>query len=153
MWKVTRVKLSRIISRFLGWAAGRKGWKKSRIRRAGKIRKFRVFNVNWLINFSAVLSLGCGMHSLYWQRVDSAAARGGLVPWPWVESRPPALGAWSLSHQPTRDQAEVSQKFSLWLLLLSCFSRVRLCVTPWTAAHQAPPSTGFSRQEYWSGLP
>ena len=39
------------------------------------------------------------------------------------------------------------------LLLLSCFSRVRLCVTPQTAAHQAPPSLGFSRQEYWSGLP
>ena len=32
-------------------------------------------------------------------------------------------------------------------------SRVRLFVTPWTAAHQAPPSMGFSRQEYWSGSP
>ena len=39
------------------------------------------------------------------------------------------------------------------LLLLSCFSRVRLCAAPWTAAYQAPPSMGFSRQEYWSGLP
>ena len=39
------------------------------------------------------------------------------------------------------------------LLLLSCFSRVRLCVTPQTAAHQAPPSLGFPRQEHWSGLP
>ena len=39
------------------------------------------------------------------------------------------------------------------LLLLSRFSRVRLCVTPKTAAHQAPPSLGFSRQEYWSGVP
>ena len=39
------------------------------------------------------------------------------------------------------------------LLLLSCFSRVRLCATPQTAAHQAPPSLGFSRQEHWSGLP
>ena len=39
------------------------------------------------------------------------------------------------------------------LLLLSRFSRVQLCVTPQTAAHQAPPSLGFSRQEYWSGLP
>ena len=42
--------------------------------------------------------------------------------------------------------------------LLQCvkvksLSRVRLCVTPWTAAYQAPPSVGFSRQEYWSGLP
>ena len=39
------------------------------------------------------------------------------------------------------------------LLLLSCFSRVRLCATPETAAHQAPPFLGFSRQEHWSGLP
>ena len=39
------------------------------------------------------------------------------------------------------------------LLLLSRFSRVRLCATPWTAAHQSPPSLGFSRQEHWSGLP
>ena len=39
------------------------------------------------------------------------------------------------------------------LLLLSHFNRVRLCVTPQTAAHQALPSLGFSRQEHWSGLP
>ena len=32
-------------------------------------------------------------------------------------------------------------------------SRVRLLATPWTAACQAPPSMGFSRQEYWSGVP
>ena len=37
------------------------------------------------------------------------------------------------------------------LLLLSRFSRVRLCMTPETAAHQASPSLGFSRQEHWSG--
>ena len=39
------------------------------------------------------------------------------------------------------------------LLPLSRFSRVRLCATPETAAHQAAPSLGFSRQEHWSGLP
>ena len=38
------------------------------------------------------------------------------------------------------------------LLLLRCFSRVRLCATPEAAAHQALPSLGFSRQEHWSGL-
>ena len=32
-------------------------------------------------------------------------------------------------------------------------SRVRLLATPWTAAYQAPPSLGFSKQEYWSGVP
>ena len=46
----------------------------------------------------------------------------------------------------------VDQERAVLLLLLSCFSRVRLCATPQTAAHQAPPSLGFSRQEHWSGL-
>ena len=39
---------------------------------------------------------------------------------------------------------------NMLLLLLSRFSRVRPSATPWTAAYQAPPSMGFSRQEYWS---
>ena len=36
---------------------------------------------------------------------------------------------------------------------VNSLSRVRLFETPWTAAHKAPPSMGFSRQEYWSGVP
>ena len=58
-----------------------------------------------------------------------------IVPlWDWNENWPfPVL--WSL------------------LLLLSRFSRVQLPATPWTAAHQAPPSMGFSSQECWSGVP
>ena len=48
--------------------------------------------------------------------------------------------------QPREDAREL-------LLLLSRFSRVQLCAIPQTAAHQAPPSPGFSRQEHWSGLP
>ena len=46
-----------------------------------------------------------------------------------------------------------TKALSTMLLLLSHFSRVRLCATPLTAAHQAPPSLGFSRQQHWSGLP
>ena len=51
---------------------------------------------------------------------------------------------------------------SFWPSYLTCqkvkvkvksLSRVRLFATPWTIAYQAPPSMGFSRQEYWSGLP
>ena len=49
--------------------------------------------------------------------------------------------------------SHASMHAPLLLLLLSHFSRVRLCATPETAAHQAPPSLGFSRQEHWSGLP
>ena len=41
----------------------------------------------------------------------------------------------------------------LLLLLLSHFNCVQICATPETAARQAPPSLGFSRQEHWSGLP
>ena len=65
-----------------------------------------------------------------------------------------------------RDQTWVSRTagrfFIVWatqetlyfmMLLLSLFSCVRHCVTPQMAAHQAPPSLGFSRQEHWSGLP
>ena len=36
---------------------------------------------------------------------------------------------------------------------MKLLSRVRLFEIPWTVAHQAPPSVGFSRKEYWSGLP
>ena len=40
-----------------------------------------------------------------------------------------------------------------WKVKVKSFSRVRLLATPWTVAYQAPPSMGFSRQEYWSGVP
>ena len=40
-----------------------------------------------------------------------------------------------------------------WRVKVKSLSRVWLLATPWTAAHQAPPSMGFSRQEYWSGVP
>ena len=39
-----------------------------------------------------------------------------------------------------------------WKVKVKSPSHVRLLATPWTAAHQAPPSVGFSRQEYWSGV-
>ena len=58
---------------------------------------------------------------------------------------------------PSRKQKRTNYpthfRSQLLLLLLSHFSRVRNCETPWTAAYQAPLSMGFSRQEYWSGVP
>ena len=62
-----------------------------------------------------------------------------------------------LSHPPEtlrfQDSTSMVGKPQPALLLLNHFSRVRLCATPSTAAHQAPPSLGCSRQEHWSGLP
>ena len=63
----------------------------------------------------------------------------------------PPQDEWRL-HEPPKAEPG-GRKSMLLLLLLSRFSRVRLCGTPLTAAHQAPPSLGFSRQEHWSGLP
>ena len=40
-----------------------------------------------------------------------------------------------------------------WKVKVKSLSRVRLLATPWTAAHQAAPTMGFSKQEYWSGVP
>ena len=58
-------------------------------------------------------------------------------------------GGYTKKEKP--EKTEVLKR--ILLLLLSHFSRVWLCATPQTAAHQAPPSLGFSRQEHWSGLP
>ena len=54
-----------------------------------------------------------------------------------------------------KDLQEVNRRLYFFLVKVKVksLSRVRLYVTPWTVAYQAPPSMGFSRQEYWSGLP
>ena len=57
-----------------------------------------------------------------------------------------------IDKETDKDVVETDSKILL-LLLLSRFSRVRLCATPQMAALQAQPSLGFSRQEHWSGLP
>ena len=69
---------------------------------------------------------------------DTCLIRNGVI-WRWWP--------WKLTASSPLQQATNR------LLLLSHFSRVRLLATPWTAAYQAPPSMGFSRQEYWSGVP
>ena len=48
---------------------------------------------------------------------------------------------------------ELSQPSTSGSLIVQSLSHVRLCATPWTVAHQAPLSVGFSTQEYWSGVP
>ena len=53
----------------------------------------------------------------------------------------------------TGPTVSASPRNLLLLMLLSRFSSVQLCATPEMAAHQAPKSLGFSRQEYWSGMP
>ena len=89
----------------------------------------------------------------------AAGAEDMATPTVWCLPPAPAplLASVQGAHQasfclPATPPLSASQK-ALLLLLLSRFSRVRLCATPQTTAHQAPLSLGFSRQEHWSGLP
>ena len=59
----------------------------------------------------------------------------------------------SYSIEKGNSLSEPSRWKHQWVFLLSCFSSVWLFVAPWTVTCQAPLSMGFSRQEYWSGLP
>ena len=73
-------------------------------------------------------------------------------PWSWTRS----LCSVSQDSTPKRSSQQLTQhnpKESKAKAKAKSLSRVRLLVTPWTAAYQAPPSMGFSRQEYWSGVP
>ena len=66
---------------------------------------------------------------------------------------PSNFSAW---YMPQRIENRYSNKYfftDIHVCLLSCFSHVQLSAALWTADHQAPLSVGFSRQEYWSGLP
>ena len=53
----------------------------------------------------------------------------------------------------TRHRIRIWSLSSVVKVKVKLLSHVRLFVTPWTVAYQASPSMGFSRQEYWSGLP
>ena len=70
------------------------------------------------------------------------------APWPHFSSG----GVWGGRGPPATREGHARVSLS-GLLLLRRFSRVQLCATLWTAALQAPLSTGFSRQEHWSRLP
>ena len=71
-----------------------------------------------------------------------------------IDSSPPGTTIPGILQARTLEWVAISfssaWKWKVKVKLLHC---VRLLVTPWTAAYQAPPSMGFSRQEYWSGVP
>ena len=74
-----------------------------------------------------------------------------MLPHKWQPTRLPH--PWD---SPGKNTGVVAISFSnawKWKLKMKSLSHVRLLATPWTAAHQAPPSMGFSRQEYWRGVP
>ena len=93
--------------------------------------------------------------SVYHKNSIAAAAAKSLQSCPTLcdpkDGSPPGSSAPGILQARTLEWVAIS--FSNACMHAKSFSRVHFCVTPWTAAHQAPLSPGFSRQEYWSGLP
>ena len=69
-----------------------------------------------------------------------------------TDSSPPGSPVPGILQARTLEWGAISFS-NAWKVKVKSLSRVWLLATPWTAAYQAPPSMGFSRQEYWSGVP
>ena len=71
-----------------------------------------------------------------------------------IDGNPPGSSVPGILQTRTLEWVAISfSKAWKWKVKVKSLSRVQPFQTPWTAAYQAPPSMGFSRQEYWSGLP
>ena len=71
-----------------------------------------------------------------------------------IDSSPPSSAVPGILQARTLEWVAISFSSAWnWKVKVKSLSCVQPSVTPWTAAHQAPPSMGFSRQEYWSGVP
>ena len=74
--------------------------------------------------------------------------------WDPRDGRPPGSPVLGILQARTLEWVAISFSNAWkWKVKVKSLSRVRLLTTAWTAAHQAPPSMGVSRQEYWSGMP
>ena len=91
-----------------------------------------------------------GSHHHWFAAAVAKWLQSCLTLWPRRRQHTRLLCRWD---SPGKNTGILSFPSPVHARTLSRFSRVLLCVTPWTAAHQAPLSTGFSRQEFWRGLP
>ena len=103
--------------------------------------------------------MNCSMPGLpVHHQLLAAAAAKSLQSWPTlcdpIDGSPPGSAVPGILQARTLEWVAISYSNAWkWKEKVKSLSRVRLLATPWTAAYQAPPSMGFSRQEYWSGLP
>ena len=103
----------------------------------------------------------CILHNLWFSRrrvTAAAAAAKSLQSCPTlcdpIDGSPPGPAVPGILQARTLEWVAISSSNAWkWKVTVKSLSHVRLLVTPWTAAYQAPPSMGFSRQEHWSGLP
>ena len=99
--------------------------------------------------------MNCGT-STSWNASAAAAAAKSLQSYPILcdprDGSPPGSPIPGILQARTLEWVAISfSNAGKWKVKVKSLSRVRLFETPWTAAHQSPPSMGFSRQEHWSG--
>ena len=109
-------------------------------------------DICWNLN-SKVMALGGGTMEGF-----AAAAAKSLQSCPTlcdpIDGSPPDFPVPGILQTRTLEWVAISFSSAWkWKVKVKSLSRVWLLETPWTTAHQAPPSMGFSRQEYWSGVP
>ena len=104
-------------------------------------------------NLLFLLSLSAGM-LLYSEVKWSEVAQSCPTLCDPIDSSPPGSPVPGILQARTLEWVAISFSSAWkWKVKVKSLSCVRLLVTPWTAAYQAPLSMGFSRQEYWSGVP
>ena len=92
--------------------------------------------------------------SFYTAAAAAKSLRSCPTLWDPIDSSPPGSPIPGILQARTLEWVAISFSNAWkWKVKVKSLSRVQLLATPWTAAHQAPLSMGFSRQEYWSGVP
>ena len=111
----------------------------------------------WLLQGQHLTNTGTGINSAIGLVPKEAAAKS-LQSCPIlcdpIDGSPPGSPIPGILQARTLDWVAISfSNARKWKVKVKSLSHVQLLATPWTAAYQAPPSMGFSRQEYWSGVP
>ena len=125
------------------------------------LSRVRLLVTPWTAAYQAPLSMGFSRQE-YWSGVPlpspSSCTVKSLQSCPTlcnpIDGSPPGSLVPGIFQAKTLECVAISFSSAWkWKVKVKSLSRVRLLATPWTAAHHAPPSMGFSRQEYWSGVP
>ena len=107
--------------------------------------------LNWF--FSSIISLNC-LSFTYAMLCYAKSLQSCPTLCDPIGSSPPGSSVPGVLQARTLEWVAISfSNAGKWKVKVKSLSCVRLSVTPWTAAYQAPLSMGFSRQEYWSGVP
>ena len=113
--------------------------------KVNSLSRVQLFVTPWTVAHQAPLSMGFSRQE-YWSGLPFLSP--GDLPNPGIKPRSPALQVYTLTSEPPGKLFKHVQFSSVQSL-----SHVWLFANPWTVAHQVPLSMGFSKQEYWSGLP